>query len=112
MCGARGARNFCIVTTRDKQSREHRKEERVSTALPVDLGSATGITRDVSASGIFFETDATYALDSTVSFTVELDTPGGKMQLKCQGEIVRIEPRYERVGIAVKITQSVMEEIK
>jgi hypothetical protein len=92
----------------DKLDQRHRKEERVGAALPVDLGNATGITRDVSASGVFFETDASYALGSTISFTVELDTPGGKMLLKCQGEIVRIEQRLERVGVAVKITESVM----
>ena len=99
------------MTTRDKQGREHRKEERFNTALAVDLGGATGITQDVSASGIFFETDAAYAPGSAISFAVALDTPGGKMQLKCEGEIIRVEPRNGRVGIAVKITQSVMEEV-
>ena len=46
------------------------------------------------------------------SFTVELDTPGGKMRLKRQGEIVRIEPRDKRVGVAVKITESTLEPVK
>ena len=85
-----------------------RREERVSAALPVDLGTATGITSDVSASGVFFETDATYALASEISFAVQLETPGGKMMLRCKGEIVRIEPRGKRVGVAVKIVESTM----
>lgn len=91
---------------------EKRRDERVATALPVDLGTATGITRDVSASGVFFETDATYAVGSEISFAVELDTPGGKMILRCKGEIVRIEPRDARVGVAVKITESTLEPRK
>jgi len=112
MRGTLRKRNFCIVTACDKRDRGHRKEERVSTALPVDLGNATGITRNVSASGIFFETDAPYALDSTISFAVELDMPAGKMLLRCHGDIVRIEPRVERVGIAVNITESTLESAK
>ena len=95
----------------DLRESNKRREERVSTALPVDLGTATGITRDVSASGVFFETDATYALGNEISFAVELDTPGGRMMLKCEGEIVRIEPRNARVGVAVKIVESTIEPV-
>lgn len=95
--------------TRDQ---ENRREERVCTALPVDLGTATGVTRDVSATGIFFETDASYAVGSEISLTVELDTPGGKMMLKAHGNIVRIERRDAKVGVAVKIIESTMEPAK
>lgn len=92
----------------DHRQHEKRKDERISTALPVGLGTAIAITRDVSASGVFFECDASYALGSDIEFTLELDTPGGKMMLRCEGEIVRIEPRGERVGVAVKIIESVI----
>ena len=92
-----------------KGDREKRTGERVFTALSVSLGTATGVTRDVSASGIFFETDASYALGNLISFTVEFDAPGGKMLLKCRGNIVRIEPRGTQVGVAVKIMESTME---
>lgn len=79
------------------------------TALPVRLGMATGMTRDVSASGIFFETEASDSLGDMISFTVEFDTPGGKRMLRCQGDVVRIEPRNTGVGVAVKITESRIE---
>lgn len=95
-----------------KRDEEKRCEERVSAALPVDLGSTTGITRDVSASGIFFETDAAYAVGNPISFAVELDAPGGRMILKCHGNIVRIVPRDDKVGVAVKITESKLEPEK
>jgi hypothetical protein len=91
---------------------EQRTEERVFTALPVDLGNGTGVTRDVSASGIFFEIDSNYRLGSAIEFVVEMHTPGGKMLLKCEGEIVRIEPRGPRVGVAVKITTSSLEPVR
>lgn len=91
---------------------DKRMEERVSTELPVDLGTAKGATRDVSASGIFFETDAAYAVGNEIDLTVEFDTPGGKMMLKAHGNIVRIEHRDAKVGVAVKITESTMEPAK
>jgi Tfp pilus assembly protein PilZ len=96
----------------DVRESDKRREERVSTALSIDLGTATGVTRDVSASGVFFETDATYALGNEISFAVELDTPGGGVVLKCKGEIVRIEPRDARVGVAVKIVKSTLDPAK
>jgi PilZ domain-containing protein len=86
-----------------------RREERVATMLPVDVENAAGIVRDVSASGIFFEIDAKYTVGSSISFAVKLDTPSGDMNLKCRGRIVRIEPRDSRVGVAVEITESMME---
>ena len=92
-----------------KKGADQRAEERVSAAWPVDLGAATGVTCDVSASGMFFETDATYALGNEITFGVELDTPGGKLILRCRGSIVRLEPRENRVGVAVKITESRLE---
>lgn len=100
---------LCSVDIVAKPDQRHRKEERVGTALPVDLGTAAGTTRDVSASGIFFETDASHALSNAIRFTVALDTPSGKMMLRCRGDIVRIEPRDRKLGVAVKITESVME---
>ncbi|MBI4194885.1 MAG: PilZ domain-containing protein [Betaproteobacteria bacterium] len=90
-------------------TQEKRREERVSTALPVNLGTATGITRDVSATGMFFETDTPYAVGNTISVELEMDTPQGKMLFKCQGQIVRVEPRNQRVGVAVKITDSTIK---
>jgi len=88
---------------------DKRKEERVPATLPVNVGTAAGIVRDVSASGIFFEIDADYTLGSSINFAVKLDTPSGCMNLKCLGEIVRIEPRESRVGVGVKIRESSME---
>jgi PilZ domain-containing protein len=92
-----------------ENNHDKRKEERVSAALPVNVGSTAGIARDVSASGIFFEIDADYTLGSSISFAVKLDTPSGYMNLKCRGDIVRIEPRDSKVGVGVKIRESTME---
>jgi hypothetical protein len=86
---------------------ENRQEERVQAALRVDLGNnAVGITRDVSASGVFFETDASYDRGSAISFAVDIDTPSGPVVFCCKGEIVRIERRDGKLGVAVKLLES------
>lgn len=80
-------------------------------ALPVNLNEGTGITRDVSASGVFFETDVNYAAGSEISFSIELQGPAGKLMLKCKGQIVRVEERDGKVGVAAKIIESQLEAI-
>lgn len=86
-----------------------RGEERVKVALPVKLGKASGLTRDVSASGICFEVDANYKLGSKISFVIEVQALGEKMLMKCKGSIVRAEARGKKSSVAVKITESTME---
>ena len=91
---------------KQKKRKDKRREQRVAAALPVDVGGAAGIARDVSASGMFFETDASYAIGSPISLALDLDTPWGKVMFKCQGKIVRLESRDQKVGVAVQFTGS------
>ena len=87
---------------------ERRAEERVAAALRVDLAGAEGLTRDVSASGVYFETSASYAPARAITLAVGIDTPGGAMVLRCSGTIMRVERRGELQGIAVRIVESVL----
>ena len=74
---------------------------------PVRLGSRTGITRNISTSGIFFETDVDYAPGSEIIFAIELDgAPERELTLRCRGMVVRVEHRAGKVGVAVEIVAS------
>jgi PilZ domain-containing protein len=89
---------------------EKRSGQRIFTALPVHMKSAEGITRDVSASGMFFWTsESVCAPGELISFSVELKRREGKIRLRCRGDVVRTEPQDSTVGVAVKITESAME---
>ena len=89
-----------------------KRAERLFWKLPVNLGFASGTTHDISASGVFFETDATcQLLSSWMRFDVELDTPNGRILMKYLGEIVRIEPRNKKVGVAMRIIDSSAESV-
>jgi hypothetical protein len=92
-------------------AKNNRSEERVPVALAVSLDHGTGITLNVSASGVSFETDVNYAPGSEICFSIELDGPTGKMMLKGQGQIVRVEDRGGKVGVATKIIESRLEMV-
>ena len=79
----------------------------MSVTRPVRLDRGTGITRNMSTSGVFFETDADYAPGSEIIFAIELDGPADrKLVLRCRGMIVRIKHRAGKVGVAVEIVAS------
>ena len=87
-----------------------RKEERMSVTRPVRMDRVTGVTRNVSTSGVFFETNVDFAVGSKISFMIELEgLRDEKSMLRCQGEIVRVEHRDGKVGVAAKIVASTLE---
>lgn len=86
-----------------------RRDERISTAFPVTINGSAGKTRDISASGIFFEVDEDTKLGSNIQFSVQLDTPGGILKLVCEGEVIRLEKRDGKLCVAAKILSQEME---
>ena len=79
--------------------------ERVRALLPVLMGEGhEGLTRDVSASGAFFETDASYRVGSEVRFAINLETPWGPARFDYRGTIVRLERHDGTLGVAVRFT--------
>jgi len=91
---------------------EKRKDVRLLTALPVSLEKATGITRDMSASGAYFWISGQHAIGDTISFTMGLKPDRSGMVWKCEGEVVRVEPRGTYAGVAVRITRSTVERLE
>ncbi len=92
------------------RNRVNRAEDRINMAITFNLENGVpALTRDVSASGIYFETDANQVPGSMISFVLRFNTPGGEMALKCEGQILRTEPRGDRVGIAAKLTTTKVE---
>ena len=87
-----------------------RNSERVHAVVPVEIeGKREGLSRDVSPNGIFFETTATFETGESIRFSVNFDSPSGKLTLHCQGDIVRTEAIGGKLGVAVKITDSRLE---
>ncbi len=96
----------------DKTPSTRRADERITARMPVRVGEDLGLTRDVSASGIFFEIDRHLALGSEVRFEIEMRTTLGLMKMCCTGQVVREEHNGERTGIAVRINDSQLEAVR
>ena len=90
---------------------DRRQAPRYPVGLSVDLGSQTGVTRDMSASGVFFETDAPLAPGAPITFSLVLKHahPNAPILLRCEGEIIRVEARDGRIGVAAAITAHWLE---
>ena len=85
---------------------DRRRATRYQVGLPVELHEGSGITRDVSESGVFFETDQSFAPGTPISFSLILGhaDPEGPFRLQCKGSIVRVEEHEGKIGIAARIT--------
>ena len=90
----------------DAPAKVRQREERFQTNLPLSLNDKQGKIHNISASGVYFEIDADSELGSKVNFVIDLETPGGPIQVKCHGEIVRTQKRAGKLGVAVKIISS------
>jgi Tfp pilus assembly protein PilZ len=73
--------------------------ERYKLALPLQLKNGAGITRDISTSGIFFETESAYAIGDMIRLLLNF----GHETLQCEARVVRVEPRDGQFGVAVEL---------
>lgn len=85
---------------------ELRTETRERIALPVQAGGQAGLTRDISATGLYFMTDSALRVGSAIELEIELSLATGNVRLKGQGQVVRIEPQGQQTGVAVRMTES------
>ena len=80
---------------------DRRRSQRYRLAVPVRLqDGSTGIARDISTSGIFFETERGHSIGDTVNLSVQL----GEASIQCEGRVVRLEQVEGKFGIAVDLT--------
>ena len=83
-----------------------KRAERFQTKLPLSIGNTQGTIHNISATGAYFEIDADHNPGSEISFVIDLETPGGKIHVQCRGEIVRVDERDGKLGVAVKIVNT------
>ena len=85
---------------------ERRQALRYPVPLHVEFERGNGVIRNISTSGVLFETDQVFPAGVPIQFTVLLEPrcSGTSTCLHCQGQIVRAEPTEARMGIAVAFT--------
>ena len=78
--------------------------------LVVEMEKGNGVTRDIGASGVYFETQHEPARGASIRFTLILEhTDPAPLRLGCVGEVVRVEPRGDAFGVAAHNTSHRIE---
>jgi hypothetical protein len=87
-------------------SSEQRKSVRYNVEIPLELKEGTGLTRNFSRDGIYFVTDQFLSVGERleVKMLLEHDSLGQVWRLHCVGEVLRVEPTVEKIGVAFAIT--------
>jgi len=78
---------------------ERRMRERFKLALPLQLKNGAGMTRDISTSGIFFETESAHSIGDMIRLFLNFEHE----TLQCEARVVRVEPRNGEFNIAVEL---------
>ena len=90
-----------IIRIMENTSPERRKAPRFQGKLDMELEKGTGVTRDFNTSGVYFETEASFAVGERIKFSLLLEHLESKpIYLRCEGRVVRVEPYEGRNGIA------------
>jgi hypothetical protein len=89
----------------ETQQSDARRQERFRTDAAVAFSSGIGTARNVSASGIYFETDARLEPGSPLEFSMEFtDLAGTAVRLHCEARIVRVERKSQKIGVGAQIS--------
>ena len=91
--------------------KEQRVEPREQLELPLILSDGSrAVTRDVSATGLFFVMEGEYTLEALVDF--EMPLLEARMKFTCVGKVIRIERLPDgRTGIAVRLMDPRLEMV-
>ena len=88
-----------------------RLEERFESIMPIELDQGRGETRNVSASGIYFITDAPLAQGMAVRFTLRFPQAAAASPFLLRGEarVVRVESFDGKLGVGAVISHYALE---
>ncbi len=84
--------------------REQRAAERFGIGLPYTAeGGSSGQTRDLSATGLSFESDVSYPLGAIVKLTVRYGLDGHNFPLPCEVEVLRVDEKDGHFNIGGRL---------
>ena len=91
---------------------DRRCEARERVKLPVSLsGGQSGLTLDVSPSGMSFKFNGRLEAGSTIELSIALPDDDRPVRLKAQAMVVRVESRGRSFGVGVRLLNSTLEQV-
>lgn len=85
---------------------ERRRAARFPIAIPVELERGKGVTRNVSLSGVLFQTEAAFSPGEQIRMVLVLEraSPDRPIRLQCEGRVVRVARLETARDVAVAIS--------
>ena len=81
-----------------------RRQERIAVAIPVVFDGGSGTTRDVSASGVFVETETILPLGARIDLLLDFrEQCRTEHWVKCEADVLRIDNRPSHRGLAATV---------
>lgn len=84
---------------------ELRAAARFGVGMPYMVDGHEGQTRDLSATGLSFDSDSAYPVGSILELTLRYGLDGHNFPLQCQAEVVRVEARGSGFTVAARWSQ-------
>jgi len=85
--------------------REKRLAGRFPSCCTVDLDPGTGVTRDLSTTGVCFTTDKAIEPDLMLRCFIPMQKPGkNPIRLRCEGRVVRANKSEDGWDVAINFT--------
>ncbi len=91
---------------------ERRQSQRTEIVLPVEHEKGRGWTRNVSGTGAYFVSEQRFAAGAHIKFILPLRhaDPERVVRVTYEGDVVRVDERAGRFGVAVAITSYRMKD--
>jgi hypothetical protein len=80
-----------------------RAAARFDTVMALEVEGIEAWTRNISATGVYFETEAQPPLGALLNLSLAFTRGGRKHWLLCEGKVVRVSPKNDRVGVAARL---------
>lgn len=88
---------------------DQRAAPRFGVGMPYTLDGREGQTRDLSATGLSFDSETSFAVGSIVDLTLRYGLDGHNFPLQCQVEVVRVAPNGAGFTVAARMCQPFVE---
>jgi hypothetical protein len=86
---------------------ERRRAERHSIGLKIEFDTGSGLSRDVSGLGVYFQTDVRFVEGDEIAFLMVIPDA---VNVKCRGHVVRVDEKNGQYGVATTIDSYTLAE--
>ena len=90
---------------------EQRSAQRYGLALRLTVEGGEGATHDLSATGLYFESDRGYKVGERIELVLEFSGVKRVYPLTCEAQVVRVSAAGEGFNVAVRLLTPLFSDV-